>query len=295
HVVIGGAFPFCNTIVVLSDEVAVIDPGCRFEDLRNFLKVQNKEIRDIDYVILSHIHPDHITHAVKIQRLSKCRIVANEITAPLFDDKEKMKNFLGFHPEHKVRPFWEKLVNEKMFGCLDEGHVDISLRDATELSVGDVTLRTFYTPGHLPDHMCIVFPESDLIFGADIDCTEFGPYYGHPNSSIPEFRESIHLLKSMEFEGLISGHLKAPLVSEYISALKSYELQIDMREDFVLLAISGGAGVIDEITKNPIIYRSLSNLVFLQFEKWMIEHHVSSLLAKELIRCDGDRFVPTQT
>jgi len=295
HIVIGGAFPFCNTIVIVSDEVAVIDPGCRFEDLRGFLKSQSREIRDIDYVILSHIHPDHITHASKIQRLSKCKIVTNEITAPLFNDKEKMKNFLGFHPEHKIRPLWEQLVNEKMYGCLDEGVVDLTLKDAEEFAVGDVTLRTLYTPGHLPDHMCIEFLESNLIFGADIDCSNFGPYYGHPGSSIPEFRDSIHLLQSRDFKGLISGHLEEPLVKDYRAALKSYELQIDMREDFVLMAISGGAGTVDEITLNPIIYRSLSNMVFLQFEKWMIEHHITSLLEKELIKMDGERFVPTQT
>jgi glyoxylase-like metal-dependent hydrolase (beta-lactamase superfamily II) len=295
HVVVGGTFPFCNTIVVLSKEIAVIDPGCRFEDLRKFLNVNDKEVHDIDYVILSHIHPDHITHASRIQRLSKCRIVANEITTPLFNDKEKMKEFLGFHPDHKIRPLWESLVNEKMYGCLDEGHVEISLRDVAELQIGDITLRTFYTPGHLPDHMCIEFPEQDLVFGADIDCTDFGPYYGHPNSSIPEFRESIRRLSNLDFSGLISGHLREPMVRDYRSALKSYELQIDMREDFVLMAITGGAGTIDEITMNPIIYRSLSNMVFLQFEKWMIEHHISSLLARESIYIHEDRYYPTHS
>jgi glyoxylase-like metal-dependent hydrolase (beta-lactamase superfamily II) len=147
--------------------------------------------------------------------------VANEITAPLFNDKEKMKDFLGFHPEHKIRPLWEALVNEKMYGCLDDGYVDITLRDAAEFSVGDVTLRTFYTPGHLPDHMCIEFPEADLIFGADIDCTDFGPYYGHPSSSIPDFRESIRRVRNQDYEGLISGHLRDPLVEDYEAALKS--------------------------------------------------------------------------
>ncbi|MFW9955939.1 MAG: hypothetical protein ACFFD3_15430, partial [Candidatus Thorarchaeota archaeon] len=123
----------------------------------------------------------------------------------------------------------------------------------------------------------------------------FGPYYGHPDSSIPQFRESIGLLRNMEFKGLISGHLFKPLVEDYKKALKSYELQIDMREDFVLMAISGGAGTVNEITMNPIIYRSLSDLVYLQFEAWMIEHHITSLLEKELIRMDGDRFIPTRT
>jgi glyoxylase-like metal-dependent hydrolase (beta-lactamase superfamily II) len=82
HVVIGGAFPFCNTIVVInSEELIVIDPGCPIEELRSLLKNHNLELRDIDTVILTHIHPDHITHATKLNRLSRCRIAANEMTA----------------------------------------------------------------------------------------------------------------------------------------------------------------------------------------------------------------------
>lgn len=283
HTVIGGTFPSCNTFVIISDEVAVIDPGCSIEHLRNFLKTHDLELRNIDSVILSHIHPDHITHAMRIKRLANSKIITNEITGPLFDEKEKMKEFLGFHKEHLVRSIWEEFVNERMFGALDEGKVDITLSDQEVFNIGDVTLKTLYTPGHLPDHMCLELVEDNLVFSADIDCTDFGPFYGHPNSSILEFRQSIDILKNGRYAGLISGHLPQPLITDYQGALKSYELQIDMREDFVLMAITGGAKSVAEITLNPIIYRSLTHPLFFQFEKWMIEHHVSSLIEKEMV------------
>ncbi len=293
HIIIGGEFPLCNTPVILSDEITIIDPGCKLEDIRAFLRKHSLEITDIDYIILSHIHPDHITHAARIQRLAKAKVIANEITAPCFNDKEEMKRFLGFHPEQKVRPFWEALVDERMYGALDDGKVDIVVQDQETITLGDAVIRTLYTPGHLPDHMCLEFPEYGLVFGADIDCTEFGPFYGHPNSSIPLFKESIETLRKREYNGLISGHLKDPLVENYKSSLKSYELQIDMRDDFVLMAISGGAGTIDEITMAPIIYKSLSNFVYLQFEKWMIEHHVNSLIVKKKVTIENDRYIET--
>ncbi|MHA2066053.1 MAG: MBL fold metallo-hydrolase, partial [Candidatus Thorarchaeota archaeon] len=94
HVVVGGPFPSCNTLVILDDELVVVDPGCSIESLRRFLAIHDRELRDVKTVILSHIHPDHITHAVRLNRLSECRIAANEITAPLFNEKEKMKEFL---------------------------------------------------------------------------------------------------------------------------------------------------------------------------------------------------------
>jgi len=289
--VIGGSFPRCNTLVVIDEDIVVVDPGCNVEDLRVLLQQNNRTLRDIDTVIVSHIHPDHITHAARLNRLSNCRIAANEITAPLFDDKEKMKNFLGFHKGHPVRVLWEKLVNSKMYGCLDDGHVDEVLLDGDKFALGNITLRMLFTPGHLPDHMCIEIIEPNIVYGSDIDLTEFGPFYGHPNSSIPDFKESIQKLQQRDFEALISGHLKSPIVEDYKTALEAYQRQFDIREDMVLAAIMSGASSIPEITMNPIIYPSLTHPVFMQFERWMIEHHVESLIEVNLIEERKGKFV----
>ena len=282
-VVVGGSFPKCNTVVIIDNELVVIDPGCPVEDLRRFLMTQDIVMSDIDTIILSHIHPDHITHAMRLNRVSNCRIVANEITAPLFNEKEEMKRFLGFDKGNPVRKLWEQLVDEKMFGAFDEGKVDEVVTDDQKIDLGNLTLRTMYTPGHLPDHMCIEILEPNLIFASDIDLTEFGPYYGHPNSSITEFKSSIQKLKSSTYDGFISGHLKDPLVPDYKDRLVVYYRQIDMREDLVLSAIHNGARTVPEITVNPIIYPSLTHPVFMQFERWMIEQHVKSLIKDGLV------------
>lgn len=291
-VVIGYSFPRCNTLVIIDEEVTVVDPGCNVEDLRALLQENDLTLRDVDTVILSHIHPDHITHAMRLNRLSKCRIAANEITAPLFNDKEKMKEFLGFHKGHPVRSMWEQLVNAKMYGCLDEGRVDEVLRDGDKFALGNTTLKMLYTPGHLPDHMCIEIIEPNMVYASDIDLTEFGPYYGHPNSSIPEFKESIRKLQQRNYKALISGHLKNPVVEDYKTSLSAYERQFDIREDMVFSLIMGWASSIQQITMTPIIYPSLTDPVFLQFETWMIEHHVASLIERNLIEERKGKLVP---
>lgn len=289
-VIIGGAFPRCNSLVALSNETVVIDPGCRLEDLRAFLSKHDCSLRDVDAVILSHIHPDHITHATRIQRLSRCRILANKITAPLFNDKEKMKRFLGFTRDNPVRVQWEEFVNSKMYGALDEGTIDEVLLDGECIDFGDMTIKTMYTPGHLPDHMCIELSEANLLFAADIDCSEFGPFYGHPNSSISDFIESIEKVKQNQYNGIISGHLHQPLIQEYRPALSAYSRQIKTREDLVLAAISDGKRTVEEIARTCIIYPSHPNPVFLQFEIWMIEHHVDSLISRGLVERRDEQF-----
>jgi hypothetical protein len=140
--------------------------------------------------------------------------------------------------------------------------------------------------------MCIEILEPNLVFASDIDLTEFGPYYGHPNSSIADFKISIQKLKNGNYDGLISGHLKDPLVVDYNDRLTAYSRQIEIREDLVLSAILEGAKTIPEITMNPIIYPSLTHPVFMQFELWMVEHHVSSLLAGGFIEEDRGKLSP---
>ncbi|MHA2004458.1 MAG: hypothetical protein ACW960_10160, partial [Candidatus Thorarchaeota archaeon] len=72
-----------------------------------------------------------------------------------------------------------------------------------------------------------------------------------------------------------------------------YSRQFDIRDDLVHLAIADGAKTIDEITMTPIVYPSLTNPVFLYFEKWMIEHHVNSLIGKGLVDQKGVQLKPT--
>ncbi len=282
-VAVGGAFPHCNTLAIFSDEIILIDPGCKLEDLRALFRSRGKDLHDVDTIILTHIHPDHIIHTTRIQRLSRCRIVTNDITAPLFNNKEKMRQFLGFHSAHPVRPHWEDLVNSKMYGALDDGRVDEIIKDREVYQAGEWRLRMMYTPGHTPDHMCIEILNKDILLAADIDCTEFGPFYGHPNSSIPQFKASIDKILNQHYKGIISSHLEEPFIEDYQTALAAYRRQFDIREDLVLYAIMDGADTINKIVERPLIYTNTSNIVYLQFERWMIEHHIKSLLAKKLI------------
>ncbi|MHA1288026.1 MAG: hypothetical protein ACTSPB_11545, partial [Candidatus Thorarchaeota archaeon] len=74
--------------------------------------------------------------------------------------------------------------------------------------------------------------------------------------------------------------------------LSAYQRQFDIREGMVLSLIMGWASSIPQITMTPIIYPSLTDPVFLQFETWMIEHHVTSLIEKNLIEERKGKFVP---
>jgi hypothetical protein len=100
-------------------------------------------------------------------------------------------------------------------------------------------------------------------------------------------------VQSRDYKGIISGHLKEPVITDYRPALEAYSRQFDIRDDLVHMAIADGAKTIDRITMTPIVYPSLTNPVFLYFEKWMIEHHVKDLIAKNLVEEHRDQLRAT--
>jgi hypothetical protein len=99
------------------------------------------------------------------------------------------------------------------------------------------------------------------------------------------------MLKKRDYKGMISGHLQEPLIVDHRNALSEYETHFDRREEAVLNSIRDGADTIDALSVNPIVYPPLSDLVLLQFEKWMVEHHVSSLMEKGLVEAVNKKLV----
>jgi len=81
------------------------------------------------------------------------------------------------------------------------------------------------------------------------------------------------------------------LIVDHRYALSEYEKHFDRREEAVLKSIRDGAKTIEELSINPIVYPPLSDLVLLQFEKWMIEHHVSSLMEKGLVEVANEKLI----
>ncbi len=87
------------------------------EDVEPYLQASRETGMRIAYVIDTHVHADH---------LSGGRLLANAAGAPY-------------------------LVHESVGGPEHS-----RLKDAQEIGVGNVTLRVVHTPGHTPEHICLL-------------------------------------------------------------------------------------------------------------------------------------------
>ncbi|MCH9620956.1 MAG: Hydroxyacylglutathione hydrolase GloB [Chlamydiia bacterium] len=103
-----------------------IDPGA-FEPVEEALKETGLELESI---LLTHHHPDHIDGAKKLKGDKKVPILG---------------------PKHKDIPFLDSVV-----------------ADGDEISLGPFSMEVIHAPGHTMEHLMYYFPDLKLLFCGDV-------------------------------------------------------------------------------------------------------------------------------
>lgn len=147
-----------NTYVVGDENTKkciVVDPGANLVDIMNFVKRQNL---NVEYIVLTHGHGDHITNVLTLKDATNAKIVAHEEEKEILIDKRK--NLSASLPSNTV-----------------ELDADIYVKDNDTLKVGDMKLKFIHTPGHTPGSMCIKIDKhmlaGDTLFAGSIGRTDF--------------------------------------------------------------------------------------------------------------------------
>lgn len=160
-----------NTYLVVDEETNkgfIVDPGGEDIDLLEFVKENNIEI---EYIILTHGHGDHICGLESYQKAwPKASLIVHEEEHELLSDPRKNYSTmtcgrpLSFTADHYVK-------------------------DGEILKAGGLEIKFVFTPGHTPGGMCVYVGDSlfsgDTLFARSIGRTDF------PGSSFAALKKSI--------------------------------------------------------------------------------------------------------
>lgn len=177
-----------NIFLVTGERNILIDTGTGYDSgvLNNIRNILNG--RDLDIVILTHCHYDHIGGLDSVMNEFGCEAYAGMIDAiPIRNADPDLTLYEDFN-----------------------GHLnlmDISdLMDGDAIDSGEHILRALHTPGHTQGGICLFDETTNSLFSGD---TVFANGVGRtdlPSGSAGELISSLEMLSNINIKTLYPGH-----------------------------------------------------------------------------------------
>lgn len=177
-------------LVRFGDKAALIDAGTgrNYPQLRrNIAECLEPDVQ-LEYLLLTHCHYDHVGGAAAVRDEYGCRIVAHELDAVYLESGD---NRVTAATRHGAR--------------LDPFTVDIRLQGReTTLDLGGGIVKAIHCPGHSPGSV-VYTTEIDgqlILFGQDLQ----GPLQSDFLSDENQYLDSLATLLDLHVDLLLEGH-----------------------------------------------------------------------------------------
>lgn len=174
-----------NTYFIKGPKNLLIDPGHYhlFGNVKDRLSRLSVAPEDIDLVILTHAHPDHV-EAVRAFSNSRTLIALHETE---------------LHFMRTLAPHYGAAMGTTDF------EPQLLLREG-ELLVGDLTFQVIHTPGHSPGSVCLYWPREKALFTGDVIFYQGIGRTDLSGGNGQALKQSIQSLSGLEVEHLLPGH-----------------------------------------------------------------------------------------
>ena len=175
----------CNTYLINSEKRILIDPGHNhlLGHVKENLAKLSLSIRDIDLVIITHGHPDHMEG-----------IRAFSDTSAMIAMHQAEMDFIK-----NIAPHYGEALGISDF----EPHI---LLKEGDLQVGEQSFEIINTPGHSPGSICIYWPDKKILFTGDVVFNQGIGRTDLPAGSGQELKESIKKISRLDLDYLLPGH-----------------------------------------------------------------------------------------
>jgi glyoxylase-like metal-dependent hydrolase (beta-lactamase superfamily II) len=180
----------CVYLVDGGGPLALVDSGCGpgFKTIVSNIIRAGFEPEDIETLLLTHCHVDHIGAAGLFRDDYGVSIVAHHGDAPAIEAGDRL------------------MTAAFMYGVrLDPLPLDrVLTEDGETIDLGDLSLRVLETPGHTPGSVSayVDVSETRVLFGQDVH----GPFHPDFGSDIGAWRGSMARLLALDADILCEGH-----------------------------------------------------------------------------------------
>ena len=196
---VGGA----NVFLLLDSKMTVVDTGFRGRagQILRAAKRLGYSPADIDSIIITHHHADHVGSLATLKKLTQARVIAHPADAPYID---------GSLPQPgPARPEWLSRALAPLHILWGAAHtkVDMPVNDGDVLPMlGGI--KVLHMPGHTPGSICLYLEQEGLLIAGDVLANRFGLSLPSRLFTVDIAQEirSIKRLASLEFDAICFGH-----------------------------------------------------------------------------------------
>jgi len=185
------------------------------KSLQEQLAELNVCFQDINRVIITHCHLDHLGMISRFKKSHRATIYLHEREMELI--KVRFSNgdqfipltdrFLQKHgvPEYELTP--PEIKIPEIINLTDP---DILLKGGEEITIGDYRLKVLHTPGHTPGHISLYEEAKRFLFSGDVllptIATNAALHVQHFPNPLSRYLSSLRLLRELEIDWVLPGH-----------------------------------------------------------------------------------------
>jgi glyoxylase-like metal-dependent hydrolase (beta-lactamase superfamily II) len=206
----------------LDNGLAIVDAGWNTDDawsaLNSGLIEAGGSISDVQSVLVTHIHPDHYGLAGRVRDESGAWIGLHPDDAAMLQARYvdvdellgKMHGLLEFAgvPEATLPDL--NMASMMIRDQVAMAEPDVFFEDGKEVDVPGWDLRTIWTPGHSPGHVCFYSEQHKLLLSGDHVLPRITPNIGVHTQQIPnplgDFLESLLKCQNLDVEEVLPAH-----------------------------------------------------------------------------------------
>lgn len=212
-----------HAYLIKGDVLSIVDTGVKTKDAWEALLFQLKEIgyspNDIEQIILTHHHPDHIGFIEEFSRAE--RIIAHEnVNYILTKDANYFQNevdyFNDFLQKSGVPDFFQSSVEQlhSMYNYAGEGEVTHPITENMTIP-GHSDWSVVETKGHAQTHLSFLHNRDRLFIGGDHLLEHISPNpilesplnrYDERPKPLLQFRSNLQKCRELEIKTVLPGH-----------------------------------------------------------------------------------------
>jgi glyoxylase-like metal-dependent hydrolase (beta-lactamase superfamily II) len=194
---IGGKNFDSNIYLIIDKTIALIDAGTgmNFETVKQNLSKFDLKPNDIELIVNTHCHYDHVGGDMNFIRSANCDVFIHALEADLLREGDGV------------------ITCADMFGKkLEPIDVTRELRKWDEIDLGELTLEVLHTPGHTTGSICLYAPKQRILFSGDTIFSDGVGRTNLPTGDVTALHNSIEGLLKLDVQTIYPGH--GPIVEK---------------------------------------------------------------------------------